>query len=514
MSRLALSFKNAWISLVFHFVYIVIQFYSRNIFLDNLGDDFMGVVGTLKSILQFLNLSELGIGAAVGFSLYKPIYDKNQVKINEIIGYLGFLYKRIGLFVLSAGLILVLFFPYIFENTEINLGIIIFLFISLLSSNLLSYFFAYHVFLMEADQKSYMSITISQSVFVLRLALQCLVLIYFKSILLWIFLEFATPFIYIFLLRKKIKKTYPWLNFKFKTTKEVRQRNQELLKKIKQLSFHKIGGFVSNGTDNIVIFAFINPATVAFVGNYQLIMNNINTLVSQVFNGTKAAVGNLVAENDIKSMTKVFWEMMALRFFLAGSASVMLFIGFDDLITIWLGGKYLMSHSVLIALISIFFILQVRTPVDTYIQAYGLYADVWAPLAQSIINLVFSILFVIKLGVIGIFIGTIISQVTIIMMWRPYYLFTQGFKISYIKYWMGFCSHLIYLLIAGTAFYFLIDFLNFDTTSSLLYLILKLIRVGVIFSTIYFLILLGLSKGFRNVMYRFLYFVRQKLNKD
>lgn len=513
MSRLALSIKNAWIAIVFHFVYIVIQFYSRNIFLDVLGDDFIGIVGTLKSILQFLNLSELGIGAAVGFSLYKPIYENNREKINEIIGYLGYLYKRIGLFVLSAGLILVLFFPYIFENTSINLGTIIFLFIALLTSNLLSYFFAYHVFLMEADQKSYMHITINQSVFVLRLFLQCLVLIYFKSVLGWIFLEFATPFIYILILRKKIKRTYPWLKFRFKTTKEVRNRNKELLKKIKQLSFHKIGGFVSNGTDNIVIFSFINPATVAFVGNYQLIMNNINTLVSQFFNGTKAGVGNLVAENDKPNMMKVFWEMMALRFFLAGCSAVLLYIGFDDLITIWVGERYLMSHYVLLALITIFFILQVRTPVDTYIQAFGLYGDTWAPLAQSTINLVFSVLLVINYGVIGIFLGTIISQVIIIMIWRPYHLFWKGFNLEQSKYWLGFGAHLLFFSTAVLVYYLLLNFLNFDQSENLFQLIIKLIRTGVYFCLIYFIILWVFSKGFKDLIARFRNLIKQKFNK-
>lgn len=510
MSRLALTLKNAWIALVFHVVYIVIQFYSRNIFLDNLGDEFIGVVGTLKSILQFLNLSELGIGAAVGFSLYKPIYEKNQDKINEIIGYLGFLYKRIGLFLVIASLILIVFFPYIFEKTDISLGVIIFLFIALLISNLLSYFFGYHMFLMQADQKGYMNITINQSVFILRLTLQCIVLIYFENVLYWIALELFTPFIYIFLLRKKIKKTYPWLIFKFKTTKEVRERNKELLKKIKQLSFHKIGGFVSNGTDNIIIFSFINPATVAFVGNYQLIMNNINTLVSQFFNGTNASVGSLVAENEIKSISKVFWEMMALRFFLAGCASLLLFIGFDDLITIWIGERYLMSQNILIALVSIFFILQVRQPVDSFIQAYGLYGDVWAPLVQSIINLIFSIYFVIELGVIGVFIGTIISQVIIVLIWRPYYLFSSGLKTPNIKYWIGFVLHITILLSSFFIFFYLADYLTIKTSLSLLSLLLKLFIVGVIFSTIYFIFLVVFSKGFRNLLKRFYGFIKKK----
>lgn len=513
MSRLALTLKNAWIALVFHAVYIVIQFYSRNIFLDTLGDEFIGVVGTLKSILQFLNLSELGIGAAVGFSLYKPIYDSNKDKINEIIGYLGFLYKRIGFFVISAALILLFFFPIVFQNTDINLGIIVFLFVALLVSNLLSYFFAYHVFLLEADQKGYINISIGQSVFVLRLILQCIVLIYFESVPLWILLELLTPFIYIFILRKKIRKTYPWLVFRFKTTKEVRDNNKPLLKKIKQLSFHKIGGFVSNGTDSIVIFSFINPASVAFVDNYQLIMNNINSLVSKFFDGTNASVGNLVAENDLKSMTRVFWEMMALRFFLAGCASILLYAGFDNLIILWLGERYLLSQYVLIALTIIFFILQVRQPVDSFIQAFGLYDDIWAPLVQSVLNLVTSIIFVINYGVIGVFIGTIISQVVIIMVWRPYYLFKRGFMISAIKYWKGFVFHIFCLLIAAFILYMLFKYFELDRESNLLLLLWGLTKIGVVFSLIYFIILLALSRGFKNLLTRFKNFLFNKFKK-
>jgi hypothetical protein len=114
MSRLNLTIKNGWIALVFQLAYIVAQFFSRNIFLDNLGDDFVGTEGTLKSMLMFLNLSELGIGTAVGFALYKPIFDNNKNKINEIVGYLGHLYKKIGAFVLISGIILALFFPLFF----------------------------------------------------------------------------------------------------------------------------------------------------------------------------------------------------------------------------------------------------------------------------------------------------------------------------------------------------------------------------------------------------------------
>ena len=55
MSRVALTIKNAWIALVFQIIYIVIQFFSRKIFLDGLGDTFIGTTATLQSFLGFLN---------------------------------------------------------------------------------------------------------------------------------------------------------------------------------------------------------------------------------------------------------------------------------------------------------------------------------------------------------------------------------------------------------------------------------------------------------------------------
>jgi len=511
MSRVALTIKNAWIALVFQLIYIVIQFFSRDIFLEKLGDSFIGTVETLKSILQFLNLSELGIGAAVGFSLYKPLFDNNRDKINEIIGYLGFLYKRIGFFVLTSALLLMFFFPLIFKDTEISLPIIIFLFIALLVSNLISYFFAYYMFLLEADQKGYINITINQSVFVLRLVLQCIVLIYLENIQLWILLELVTPFIYIFILRKKIRQVYPWLIFNLKVTKEIRNNNKALLKKIKQLSFHKLGTFVSNSTDNIIIFSFINPSTVAFVGNYQMIMNNINLLVGKLFEGTNAGVGNLVAENDIKNMLKVFWEFMALRFFIAGCSSILLFIGFDSLISLWLGDKYLLSQTVLLALIIIFFMLQVRQPIDSFKQAYGLYDDIWSPVIQSIINLLFSIVFVIKYGVLGVFLGTMISQFIIVMLWRPYYVFKYGFQINHWIYWKGFGFHLVLFAITYLLYHLLTQNYNFESSTNLITLFVNLLKFGVLFISIYFAVLSLFSRGFRELLNRVVQLIRNKI---
>lgn len=503
--------------MLFHILYIGAQFVSRNIFLNYLGDDFVGTTGTIRSIIQFLNLAELGIGAAVGFSLYRPIFEKNREKVNEIIGYLGFLYKRIALIMLGTGIVITFFIPVSFENSSVPDIQIIYLFLALLTSTLMSYFFAYHSFLLEADQKTYINSIINQSVFILRLALQCFVLIYLENVYLWISFELLTPMLYVYLLRKRVKKTYPWLKMNFIASKEVRASNKLLLTKVKQLSVHKIGNFVSNGTDNIIIFTLINPESVAFLGNYQLVMNNINALLNKVFQGTNASVGNLVAENDLKKMLQVFWQMNAVRFFLSGCACFGLFMGLNDFVGVWLGARYIMTNDIIVSLLGIFFILQVRQPVDCYIQAYGLYGDTWAPLTQSFINLAISIIFVLKMGVFGVLIGTIVSQIIIIMLWRPYYLFSKGFTINPLRYFIGLIFHVILFVSVCGAFYIL-DFhkifeSSMELSSNLTMTILKIVFNTLLFSIVYGIVLYLTSKGFKGLIHRLINFVKLKVKK-
>lgn len=61
------------------------------------------------NLLQFLNLAELGIGAAVGFTLYKPILENNTNSINEIVHLNGYLYKRVAILV-GIGAFILMFF--------------------------------------------------------------------------------------------------------------------------------------------------------------------------------------------------------------------------------------------------------------------------------------------------------------------------------------------------------------------------------------------------------------------
>ncbi|MCQ2411288.1 MAG: hypothetical protein MJ053_07580, partial [Elusimicrobiaceae bacterium] len=95
-SRVRKSLLNAKVNLIFYFLILVLSFFSRKIFLDTLGADFIGLTGTLYNLLASLNIAELGIATAISYVLYKPLFEHDEQKIMEILSAPGYLYRWIG----------------------------------------------------------------------------------------------------------------------------------------------------------------------------------------------------------------------------------------------------------------------------------------------------------------------------------------------------------------------------------------------------------------------------------
>lgn len=493
----------------FYLVFLILQFVSRKLFLDNLGDEFMGLSGTLRSFLSFLNLAELGIGAAVGFSLYKPIFNKEYGRINELISLFGHLYKKIGLFVLIGGLVLSFFFPLIFDSLDASLIIVYYTYYTFLFGMCLNFFFNYHIILLQADQKDYVITSTTQSLNLIKIILQCVVVYYYQSVYGWITLELIFYIANSYFLRSKVKHIYSWLFINQRTTNSILKTNPEIIKKVKQISVHKLGAFVTGGTDQILIFAFISIESVAFFGNYQLVFSRLLQLVNTAFAGTAAGIGNLVAENHKENINKVFWEMMALRFYIGGVAVIVLYFITEPFIIVWLGDKYLLSNYVLMLFLINMLIMQVRIPVDHFKDAYGLYQDIWAPVIQSIINLGMSIILLHYFDLAGILMGTTIAFSIVILIWRPYFLYKYGFKVHIWQYWKRF----IVLIVASVIPFIICNeihkYIIFKEINifSLVYYSLKILGIVLI---IYTPIIYILSSGFRNVFKRLLGLVKLK----
>ena len=436
--RVHKSILNAEVNIFFYFITLFLTFFSRKIFLDCLGAEFIGLTGTLGNILGYLNLAEFGITACIGFFLFKPLQSNNKQEIQDILSLLGYLYNRIGYIILTGGILISIFFPLIFTKAELGLGIIYFAFYAYLGSSLTSYFINYRQTLLSADQKSYLVAIYFQSANIIKVLLQIFIAYSYKNFYLWVGIEFIFGIIGCIILNWKINKEYPWLRVDKSRGKALLKYYPEIITKTKQVFIHKIKDFVLVKSDELFIFLFVSSLKmVAYYGNYMMIISKLISLFSAVTSSVGASIGNLVAEGNKQNMLKVFWEYTTIQHTIAAILCFSLYTLIEPFIAHWLGPEYIMDRKILILLIIYIYITNSRNSIDSFNYAHGLYADVWSAWAELIINVSITIIGGLKWGIIGILLGKISSLIAIVVLWKPYYLFTSGFKESVSIYWKG-----------------------------------------------------------------------------
>ena len=445
-SRLKKSFLNARVNVFFYLVTLFISFFSRKIFLEKLGDDFVGLTGTLQNLLGFLNLAELGIGASIGYVLYKPLFNKDEQKINEIISVFGYLYRNVGLVILGGGIILSCFLPLIFEKTIFELGIIYFAFYSFLASSLIGYFINYRQTLLGADQKNYLVTAYFQSAGIVKILIQMLLAYYTGNYYLWVIIELVFGVIYSAILNWKIHKVYPWLKSSVREGKMQYPNNKIIIQKARQMFVHVLAQAGRSQLLPFLVYAFASLKVVAYYGNYMIIITKLNLLLNNFLGSTSAGIGNLIAEGDKSKIERVFWELTSLRFWIAGVLTFSLYYLIDPFIVNWLGEEYVLGQSVLIIILCNFFISQFRGTNDQFIHGYGLFHDIWAPITTLIITVVVALIGGSFWGLPGVLLGDVASSLTIICLWKPYLLYKEGFRKPVWNYWKYILRNLILLI--------------------------------------------------------------------
>ena len=445
MSRTTQGVKNVSVTLFFYVISMFLSFFSRKIFIDHLGADFMGLSTTVINVLGFLNLAELGVTSAIATALYKPIFDNNKKNINDIVSIFNYLYHIIGYVILIAGLILLFFLPTFFKNAQgVGTFEIYVTYIVFLGTMLVSYFISYKQLLLSADQHDYIIVTWTKTFNILKILCQIIAIKLFDfDYIIWLLLELVFGVSYGFLINTKVKKNYPWLKDNFWLGRKVLGEYREIFRKIRQIIPHRLAGFVLAQTDNIVLFAVTSSlALVTSYNNYIIIIGGVVMIFTVSSNGLYASVGNLVAQGDSQAIQKLFNELFALYFFIGGILVIAILFLVDPFITLWLGTEFILDPLVFYLILFNTVIAIFRLPIELFLNGYILYKDTWAPITEAILHLSVSIVLGIKLGLLGVVLGTTLSLLVIVCIWRPVFLYRDGFKTSVYPF---FCRVFVYI---------------------------------------------------------------------
>lgn len=455
-SRVKNSFFNGLSNLILNISVSIISFFMRTIFIKYLGEQCLGLDGLFTNILSLLSLAELGFSTSISFNLYKPLANSDYNQISQLMTYFKRIYRKIGILILALGLLLLPFLNIMAKGYTVNYNIYL-IFILYLINTVASYYISYISILIEADQKNYKLTGIRFTSNIITYGLQFVSIIIFKNFILYLLIQFIFRMIERYIIYLYIRKKYPNVDLNCKQQLNT-DSQREIKKNIKGILFHKVGNYAVNGTDNILISSIINISTTGIYYNYNSITSIFHNLVAAVINASSASFGNLNVTETPEVKENVFNLMNFLCLLFAGTIFVVIYFCIGPFIVMWFGENFFLNSTCILIICVNMYLSCLMQPINTVKNSSGIYyIDRYVPLIQAAINLIVSIILGIKIGLLGILLGTCVSCLLTVNWTKPYIIYKYVFQNRSIKYFKQVLKNILTIIISIVLTYMIIN---------------------------------------------------------
>lgn len=496
------SFKYG---IIFSILIMLMTFWVRKVFFDTLGTELTGYYLLINQMLGFLNLAELGLGTASTYLLFKPLNDNDNLKLATAIQAIKNIYSIIQKVIFGLGLLIAVLLPFIVKS-QIDIYYLYIPWILFVLSTALSFSFSAESILLTADQKVYYIRIINGSGRVLCFLFQIIALKNDLGFITFSVLEVVSVLLQLYFFKKIIKQNYSFLSEIDESILKSTKKN--IFLEVKKTFIHKVSGVLIFNTDYIIVSIFLGLAFVTSYSSYIMLLQAMSFLITTLSVPLNSALGHHLQEKGNDATVIKFTQINSIFMCISSILSFCYYVASSGLIIHWLGKSVVLPESTVVLLAINCFCLIARTSVDIFKVAYGYMSDTHLPILEGGVNLLFSLILVQFLGINGVVIGTIISNVCIIMIARPYYLFNRAFKKQTTEFLMHHGA--VWLLSALTVFILYLIFIKnmnyMETlqTSSFNDFIINCSILGVLSSAIGGLIFIIGSNDFRT-------FIKQQL---
>lgn len=432
----------------------VLSFIIRTVFINTLGEVYLGLNGLYSNILSVLNLAELGLGTAIVVELYRTVGQKDDEKTKEYLALYRKAYYVIGCVILFAGLAMLPFLDnFINDKESIELINYRLVFVLYLINTVFSYFFMeYRQSIVQANQAEYKCRIVSYCIKFVEMLLQVISLVWTKNIYAYLIIPIVLGCVSTILRGWLVGKWYPIVKEK-PQGKLSKTEKRETWNNIFAVSVYKISGTVINSTDNIIISSYVSVVLTGIYSNYLILLSAVQTMLGKIFSAFTASLGNLNAaeEGNIEKKYQVFQTMWFLNYWLYGFCGVCLFVLFEPFVKIWIGERFLLGTATEFIIVLNFLILGLQQTVGIHRAAYGLfYKGRYRPIFSVLVNIGTSVAFVKILppeyGVMAVLFGTIISTISVSWWFDTWVVFVNAFGKKPYKYYGMYIVRLAFLL--------------------------------------------------------------------
>lgn len=408
-------------------VSVLFGYVARIVLTRTLSVDYVGINGLLTNILGAMALSEMGIDTALVYSLYAPMAGRDLEKQKSLLA----LYRRIYLVIaVIVALIGAIMYPLLHvllqQSADLkDLPVIYALFV--LNSSC-TYICASRSLVFLADQRNYLNDCFYSVFLILQYVLQMILLVATGSFYLYLAAQTFSNVLKNAAASLYAGRRYPYLNSRSVRPVTAGEKG-EIIRNTRAMLIHKIGLLIINNTDNLCLTFFSGLSAVAKYANYYLVIGSVRQLADNIVRSIAGSVGNLAAQEDADKVYSVFKLTLFTVNWLYGFCAITLFSVLDVFIDISFGNHYVFSGAITAFLCLNFYLNGIRQATLVFRDSLGLFwYDRYKTVAESLINLVMSIILALYVGTIGVFIGTTISIVSVSMWIEPLILYHRYFK--------------------------------------------------------------------------------------
>ena len=484
-SRIHNSIRNVSIGMLGTIVNAIVFFVTRTVLVKELGPDVLGLNGLFSDVINMISLAELGFGMAITYNLYKPISENDTIKINKLINFYRTVYIYIFFITIVIGAIVSIFIDKLIIDLDYSLSYIRLVFLIFVIKTAFSYMFSYKISLLNADQKQFIIVIFSVSANVIFNIIIVITLACTKSFILYLVLQILQTLSINLALTIYANKTYGF----FKKNDYLDKNEKKIIfGNVKDIFLRKIAGVITTSTDSILISSMISTRLVGLYSNYVIVFAMIKKIRNQLMNGMTASIGNLMVSGDNEKCILVLRRLTFIFFSFSCFITSGLFAVLDTFIELWIGREYLLEGSVVFILVLYLYFDICSEPLWQFLEVSGLFKiDKYIGIIGSVVNLIASIILCKKIGMRGIFCGTIISLFLQIIL-KTLLLF----KLKFMKSYLSYLSMWLKIIIGFYVLYYMnlfiknilvfhnpyVSFIVLGTTSTLISLIVIFILFG------------------------------------
>ena len=483
--------KEIFLNLVLTILVSLIGFIQNKYFIRYLGIEILGIMKLFNQLFQYLNIVEMGIGSASAYILYKPLAEKNIKDISKIVSTIKSIYTKIAIILLGLGLVCTPLLPFFMKINNFSKDIYLYWLLFLVNVTS-TYLYIKYIILFTANQE-----------FIKVKFIQSMSKITYQIIQIFFLVKFCSFYLYILLLLLDNLTQYIFFKIyykkKYSYIHKTKERYIGIKKDIKNLFWHKVAGLVVFNTDLILISKLVSIEIVGIYASYTMIFQVLKTIMNIFYSILNPKIGKYIAQHNKKEIYLSFKKLNILFVFIGMLLILPTILLINNFVELWIGKEYTLEKCTLILLSINYYIELIRWVLEVYKNGSGFFDDIQSPILESIINLIFSVILGIKYGLNGIIMGTLISNITIILIYKPILVFKRCFNKNIKEYIKVYGNYLILLVISLFCLNVVTKpFIRKDINTWLDWIIYAT-TISVITGMVLFIVFL-LNKEFRNIV--------------